>query len=95
MNAYQKRHLAAMDARQRAKADRTAASDLKRMEAHAVAKRYEAAHLAATGETTEVRYTNGWFRFRGAMHRKADLERMSAVLEARAAALVNPDEESS
>jgi hypothetical protein len=62
--------------------------------AHAVAKRYEAAYLAATGETIEVRYTHGWFRFKGSMHRKADMIRMADVLEARAAALINPDEES-
>lgn len=71
-----------------------AQSEMRRQDAYAVAKRYEAAHLAATGETIEIRYTNGWFRFKGAMYRKSDLIRMAGVLEARAAALMNPDEES-
>lgn len=82
-----------MAARQRARAERTAASDLKRMEAHAVAKRYEAARLAI-GNPVEVRYVHGWFVLPGRRYRKADLERMAAVLEAQAAALLDPDEES-
>lgn len=97
MSAFRNNNLATWAATRKraAKAQSDAASELKLAQAHALAKRYEAAHLAATGDTVEVRYTHGWFRFKGAMYRRSDLARMADVLEARAAALINPDEESS
>ena len=95
MNAYQRRHLAGLSARAADRARVSEAQKTMRLAyADALASRYEAAYHAATGQTVRVRYTNGWFRFTGSMYRRAELERMATVLEARAAALVNPDEES-
>jgi hypothetical protein len=92
MSAFRNNNLATRAAeRDRVSKAQTA---MRLADADAVARRYEAAYQALHGTPIEVRYVNGWFRFKSSRYRRAEVLRMADVLEARAADLINPDEES-
>lgn len=93
MNATLQRTARRLESRDKARAKRTAE---RLAYVDAVATRYEAAYLAANGQRIELRYTAGRLRsdkLKGSMTAE-QAERRAVELEARAASITNPDEES-